>query len=118
MATATAAPPAVALPQDEAKGFMDDLTKGQGRADKSGALGALDLDGEEDGKNKAATRGAGPSNAGAIGGAQSYGRRPAAGAGGGGGYANNAPAAPPARAKPAADNADPWASSSPAPTTV
>src|SRR5512140_767761 len=38
MATATAAaapaPAAVALPEDEAKGFMDGLTKGQGRADK------------------------------------------------------------------------------------
>jgi hypothetical protein len=108
MATATAAPAAAApVPEAEAKGLMDGLTKGEGRADKAGALGALDMDGESDKqvdeKNKtSATRGAGPSNAGAIGGASTYRARPAAApppaAPGGGGYVY--PQAPPMRTPP------------------
>ncbi len=121
MATATAAPAPVGaatpIPADEAKGFMDGLTNGQGRADKSGAVGALDMD---DGENKnnvakdkvaATSRGAGPSNAGAVGGASNYRARPPAaqapapGFGGGGGGDTNAPASPPPRmaTKPSTD---------------
>ena len=115
MATATAAAPAgggaTALPADEANGFMDGLTRGQGRADKSGALGQLSADDAEEQKQKGGAYrpravATPPSNAGAIGGASNYG-----GLGGGG----NGPATPPAARAPAkvalADNADPSAPS-------
>jgi hypothetical protein len=116
MATATAAPPAgaVALPADEANGFMDGLTRGQGRADKSGALGQLSADDAEEQKNKGGAYrpravATPPSNAGAIGGASSYGGV----YGGLGGGGANAPATPPAARAPAkaamADNRDPSA---------
>jgi hypothetical protein len=96
------------LPDDEAKGFMDGLTKGQGRADKAGALGTLDMGGDEE-KNKVALSAPAPGNAGIVGGAPA--QAPYGGGGGnaasrGGGPYKSAPpppnAAPPARvaAKP------------------
>jgi hypothetical protein len=113
---------AATAPEDGRKGaLMDGLTNGQGRADKSGALGQMNDDSSEDNGEKQkpddARRARAPAaqaanapaagNAGAIGGASNY--------GGGGGAGVAPPAAPPpapqAAPKPiVADRADPWAS--------
>ncbi len=125
MATATAA----ALPEAESQGLMDGLTKGEGRADKAGALGNLGLDDESKSKDqrRAATSRGGldPSNAGAIGGAGAYGGYSYGAGPGGGARPSTAPPPPPplARTAPArpsviVDRDDPYGNNAPAKTAA
>jgi hypothetical protein len=99
-AASVAVAPTATSAADDKSGFMDNLTGGQGRGDKGGALGQMN-DGDDE-KQKLAqgmgrTRAAGPSNAGAIGGASNY----AGGGGSGAGYPGQAAASPPPPSAPA-----------------
>jgi hypothetical protein len=130
MATTPQSPPVSVKDSD---GIMDDLTGGQARGDKGAAL-ASGLPDNEDEKKKLddawGRRAAGPSNAGAVGGAANYAQRGA----GGGGYGvapvakpAYAAAPPPPAAVPAAparqrpttmNKSDPWNVDAPAATAT